>query len=231
MDQNDETQKIIVEQMRILPADVKQAILSVDYKTKLQEITRRQKLLIDEAGKFEMETTLVMIGLETLADYMGNLQRELKVSPIRAKEIAIDASENIFKPIRESLRAMNEQMQKAEEAQANPPAMTTQNQPPVNPEEANLNRNQILDEIENPIPNHTPSTATTTGTKIEIRPKQELETLPREIVKDITPDIVTAKMTDTTVVNQQVIEAKPTVKLPDVPKRIGKIDPYREPIN
>ena len=106
MDQ--ETEKIIADQMKNLPKDVLAAITSVDYKTKLQEITQRQKLLIDQAAKLEMETTLVMIGLEPLADYVGNLQREMEIPIVRAKEISLDVSENIFKPIRESLRAMNE---------------------------------------------------------------------------------------------------------------------------
>jgi len=103
-----ETQKIIADQIKNLPKDVKEAIISVDYKTKLQEITKRQKLLIDQAGKLEMETTLVMIGLEPLTDFIGNIQRELGVLGTRAQEIAVDVSENIFKPIRASLKAMNE---------------------------------------------------------------------------------------------------------------------------
>ena len=71
---DEETQKIVMEQMKNLPSDVREAILSVDYKIKLQEITKRQRLMIDQAGKLEMETTLVVIGLEPLADFVENIQ-------------------------------------------------------------------------------------------------------------------------------------------------------------
>src|ERR1035437_9028794 len=103
----EETQKIITEQMKNIPEDVALAIISVEYQAKLQEVVKRQKLLIDQAGKLEMETTLVMIGLEPLADYAGNLQRELSLPMVRAKDIAMDVSEHIFKPVRDSLQAMN----------------------------------------------------------------------------------------------------------------------------
>ena len=109
-----ETQKTIDEQIARIPTDVREAIISVDYKTKLVEITKRQRLLIDQAGKLEMETTLVMIGLEPLADFIANIQREMGLNTIRAKEVAMDVSENIFKPIRESLYKMNQENEQGE---------------------------------------------------------------------------------------------------------------------
>lgn len=214
---DDETQKIITEQMKKLPKDVVEAIVSVDYKKKLQEITVKQKLLIDSAGKLEMETTLVMIGLEPLADYVGNLQREMGLSVVRAKEIALDVSENIFKPIRESLKKMNETVENeegAEEATAEP----------VISAEVNLNRDQILNEIENPVPNRPVSTG------IEVRPPQELETLPGEEVRNI-PSLVETKMSGITITPRQIVNAKPEIKLPEVKKKpYGGTDPYREEI-
>lgn len=198
---DEQTQKIIAEQMKKLPKDVVQAIISVDYKTKLQEITKRQRLLIDQAGKLEMETTLVMIGLEPLADFVANIEREMGLNTIRAKEVAMDVSENIFKPIRESLQKMNEEMGNEDE---------------VN--ETDLNRDQILDEIENPVPNN--PTKITPTTEVEIRPKQEI-------------NIYENKMTGVTVTPQQVVTAKPESKLPEVTKRPynSSNDPYREPLS
>lgn len=225
---DDETQKIIAEQMKILPKDVVSAIVSVDYKTKLQEITKRQRLLIDQAGKLEMETTLVMIGLEPLADYVTNLQRELGLTVIRAKEIAMDVSENIFKPIRVSLQTMNEATEKEDEKDlpsAPPQApdwqekITGEREEPArikftDSNETNLNRDQILNEIENPSPNRE---ATVTSTALEIKP---------------TPDILVAKLTGTTIVSQQIVDAKPEIKLPEIKTRPSSgVDPYREPLS
>ena len=231
---DDEAQKIIEEQMKRLPTDVKQAIISVDYKTKLQEITQRQKLLIDQAGKLEMETTLVMIGLEPLADYMENLQREMELPPVRAKEVAMDVDENIFKPIRASLQKMNEETLPGEEVSVKAP----------DDNETNLDRDQILKEIENPSiiekgdqgMSFVTSKNSVATIEMEIKPDRGLEMIPGQEVRDITKrtvgtDILTAKMTGATTVSQQIVDAKPEIKLPEIKKKpYGGVDPYREDI-
>lgn len=236
---DEETQKIIDEQVRNLPADVKQAIISVNYQTKLQEITKRQKLMIDQIAKVEMETTLVMIGLEPLTDYVANLQRELGVSEARAREISLDVNENIFKPIRESLRQMNEAMEKAgEPAEQSGLIGMGEDIKFTNSNETNLNRDQILKEIENPAPNRIPVSApaiktnpekplSVPSTTIEIRPAQEIEIKPN----NIPANIVEAKMTSPIVTKQQITDLKPETKLPEVKKKPSSgVDPYREPI-
>ena len=259
---DEETQKIIAEQMKQLPSDVREAIISVDYQTKLQEITKRQKLLIDQAGKLEMETTLVMIGLEPLSDYIDNLQRELGVPEERAKEIALDVSQNIFKSIRDSLRQMSEDVNYEEEfigpndipddevidSRADkilgqkeiPPRFTNSN-------EVNLNRDQLLREIEDPslieggeIRNidqikETPQEPEEVSTSIAIKipHEHEIETIPSKTVTDIHKDILTTKMTSTTNISRQIVDVKPEIKLPEIEKKkpTSGIDPYREPIN
>ncbi len=237
---DDETQKIIKDQMKLLPKDVKEAIVSVDYKTKLQEITKRQRLLIDQAARLEMETTLVMIGLEPLPDYIANIQREMGLSETRAKEVALDVSDNIFKPIRESLRAMNEEAEAADSGEGEPEEKAIRF---TNTNETSLNRDQILNEIENPSiieggdRSINLASKPTVSTELEIRPGQELETLPNEKVKDVVrnadigANILESKMTKPTVVTQQIVDAKPEIKLPEVKKRPSSgVDPYREPI-
>jgi len=210
---DNETQKIIEEQLKQLPADVKAAIISVDYKTKLQEITQRQKLMIDQAGKLEMETTLVMIGLEPLADFISNLQRELNLTEVRAKEVALDVSENIFKAIRDSLQKMNEAVEE---------------KPALVPVEPDLNREQILNEIENPAPlrpNSTMPVPNSQSTTIEVRPTQEVEIKPVQ-------NLMETKMSDITITTKQIIDAKTENKLPEIEKKrpTSGVDPYREPL-
>lgn len=245
---DEETKKIIEEQMKSLPRDVVEAIVSVDYKTKLQEIAKRQRLLIDQTGKLEMETTLVMIGLEPLADFIENLQRELVLSVIRAKEVAMDVSENIFKPIRESLRAMNgreEVVEKGEEEETEAPAPKF-----TNSNETSLNRDQILKEIEDPSLIDSSINKANKQTEkaenkieikktaeLEIRPNQELNTVPGETVRDITKEptvnIWEAKMSGPTITPQEIVQAKAETKLPEIgdKKRPSSgIDPYREPL-
>jgi hypothetical protein len=247
---DEETQKIIEEQIKTLPDDVREAIISVDFKTKLQEITKRQRLLIDQAAKLEMETTLVMIGLEPLTDYVENLGREMEISIIRAKEVAMDVSENIFKPIRESLRKMNEDVENDEEfdgpndnqkdrGEKSAPVQSTN-------QESNLDRDQILNEIENPAtisrgtgmmnfsknaPVKPEEIKTTT---IATKPTQDIEIVPGQTVKDIpnttSTDILKNKMTGVNINTQQIVTAKPETKLPEIEKKTPTktADPYRE---
>lgn len=222
---DDETQKIITEQMKNLPADVKAAILSVDYKTKLQEVTKRQRLLIDQAGKLEMEVTLIMIGLEPLNDFVENIEKEFGVNTIRAREIAMDVNENIFKPIRASLHKMNDEMLQTEEGgpEAN---IQSESATETETDEA-LDREKILNEIENPISNR-PSVPVTEK-QIEIRPVQTPEIIPGEPVRDITKEKLTAPV----ISQRQIVQATPEIKLPELDKKrpSSGVDPYREPIS
>lgn len=233
---DEQTQKIIEDQMKIIPEDVATAIISVEYQAKLQEIIKRQRLLIDQAGKLEMETSLVMIGLEPVANYTNNIQKELNINIIRAKEIAMDVNENIFKPVRESLQKMNADLEgggdneEGEKEGESEPEVTKF----TNSNETSLNRDQILNEIENPILNH-PNVAvqapvkTATTQEIEIRPSQTIETIPGQEVKDIPRDIVQSKLMGTTTTTKQVVSIKSESKLPEVTKK--SVDPYREPFN
>lgn len=245
---NSEIEKIIADQMKKLPKDVVDAIVSVDYKTKLQEVTKRQKLLIDQAGKLEMETTLVMIGLEPLNDYTENIKRELAISDERAKEVSLDVSENIFKPIRESLYKMNKETE-SEEVASNKIEWGS-----TDTNDINLNRDQILSEIEDPSLIKSEITSFKKPTedpenKIAINSSREIETLDEipyqqdikveseikkeekyfvaaentsnTILENFAPKsgLLETKMAGMTITSQQVVNALPEVKLPAVEKK------------
>ena len=258
--QKDKTsQEIIDEQMKKLPPEVREAIVSLDYDAKLTEIFKRQKLLIDQAEILETETSLVMLGLEPISNYIANLVKNMEISKEKAGEIAIDVNENIFKKIRASLEKMDagmimgsvsEEINKEEEA---PVTKFT------NSNEEILNRDQILNEIEDPSsiqdgdrtmimhPAKPPtnlkpeilSTNKVTTTEVEIRPSQDLELVPGQEVKDVIKtndvpaDIFKDKMTKTSIVTQQIVNALPKTKLPEVTKKrpSSGVDPYREAIN
>ncbi|MEI6190917.1 MAG: hypothetical protein WCP24_00940 [bacterium] len=241
---DEEARKIIAEQMKNLPKDVVASIASANYKIKLQEITQRQNLLIDQAGALEMETSLVMIGLEPLADYIDNLERELGVTLVRAKEIAADVNKNIFQTIRDSLQIMNDETSAPATDKESKEGYLGWGNVENGGEETDLNRDQVLNEIENPemikdgnqsmnFKKETPKQAESTA--IEIRPVQEIKTIPGQEVKDVArstdTDILTTKMTSSTTISQQVINTKPESKLPEIKKRpTNEVDPYREQI-
>jgi hypothetical protein len=249
------TQEIIDEQVKKLPKEVRDAIVSVDYNTKLEEIYKRQKLLIDQSAKLEMETSLVMIGLEPITLYTENLQRELNLPIMRVKEIAMDVNEHIFKPIRDSLQKMSEGL--FEEENTNENKGTEPGVKSTTAEDIDLDRDQILNEIENPATidkgdrtmaftqSNPPHANPIKTTELEIRPEQEIEIIPGEEAKDVKAevkkeekpvqkniDVVQSKMSGPTVTSQQIIDVKPEIKLPEIEKKrpTSGIDPYREPL-
>jgi hypothetical protein len=188
-----------------------------------------------------------MIGLEPLADYVENLQRELEVSLIQAREIALDISENIFKPIRESLQEMNDKID-SEEENIGPNDTETETTEDNSSNEINLDRNQILNEIENPetigggtgtmnfsknIPVKIEENKITTVTT---KKPQDIEIIPGQVVKDVTKnttsDLLKDKMTGTTITPQQIVNVKAETKLPEIEKKrpTSGVDAYREPL-
>lgn len=107
-------QKDFKDYVETLPPEIKQAIYSIDYPQKLQEIVKNNKLMIDQAGKLEAETTLVMAGLEPMDSYVRNLQTNVGLSSIQASVVAHDVNETIFKGIRDALKKINDEIAEEE---------------------------------------------------------------------------------------------------------------------
>ncbi len=129
---NTELQKIIREQYKTLPKDVRDALLAVDLRKKLETITERQHLHLDQAGALENETLFIMLGLEHPKDYIRNVARELNITTDAAKKIAFDVNEQIFRPIRESLKKIHS----IDELTTSNQQLTTDNRQPTTTEVA-----------------------------------------------------------------------------------------------
>ncbi|MGB8815887.1 MAG: hypothetical protein WCC74_01415 [Minisyncoccia bacterium] len=239
-------QNAIDEQMKTLPQDVKDAVFSVDYSTALDQVTKKNKLLIDQAGKLETETTLVMVGLESLADYKKNLMTNMEVDERVANTIAMDVDDLIFKKIRESLQKMNEET--GEENLLEEPEMTRatilegiENPSEIHKKEgsiyfSSLNSNsgektkEIEDmgegvEIQTPMNNYISETK-----QISPNPKpillatNSLSDNPEKKVEDV----IVEKMGGMTSMPKERVVIEETSKIPLKPE--PKKDPYREPI-
>lgn len=111
----DDTQVIIKEQFKKLPKDIQDAILAVDLRDKLKIVSDKHKLLVDKAGILENETMLIMLGLENYSTYSDSIKKKLGVTEQQAQEITKDINEQIFLPIRESLK--NIEKKNTEEAE------------------------------------------------------------------------------------------------------------------
>ena len=95
-------------QFEALPIEVQKAITDVNLSLRLQEIVKNNKLMIDQAGKLEIETVLILFGLEPLENFVGNIIKRVGLSSIQASIVAHDVNESIFKNIRETLKKINE---------------------------------------------------------------------------------------------------------------------------
>lgn len=90
-----------------LPDDVQTAISSVAITTQIQAIGEKNQLHVDTVGALMDETQRVMKGETHPKDYIRNLTKRLSISDTKAKEVAVDINEQIFRPVRESLKKIH----------------------------------------------------------------------------------------------------------------------------
>ena len=100
-----------------LPEDLKDSIFSVDTTSVVNEIGRKYGLAIDKIGDLANETGMVMLGVTHPNEFIGNLADRLEVDKEKARAIAQEINEQIFKKVRESLRKIHNIREGAEEEQ------------------------------------------------------------------------------------------------------------------
>lgn len=237
-----------------LPVELQKAIASADLATKLQDISKKNHLMIDQAGDLEMETMIVLLGLEPLNQYTNNLIKNVGMTQEQALAVAHDVDEMIFKSIRESLRKIN-----SEEENINKVTDEGVKIPIVSAEPS---REEVISGIENPTTlrekedsvsisslksNNPPEVFATEILKdIEIR-KDNLPEIPPEAMlpakitgkvaienfhQNISPveNIVESKTTAPIITTREKIIITEKTKLPEITPIIKKVDPYREEI-
>lgn len=109
-----------------LPEDVRNAVLSADLGRNVQAIGQAHHLHIDQIGKLEDETMLVMLGFFDPEQFNVQIEQQLLVPAADAAAIASEINTNIFLPIRESLKRFME-----EKKDATPAVPAVQTPPPM----------------------------------------------------------------------------------------------------
>ncbi|MBC7837009.1 hypothetical protein H7X87_04535 [Acetobacteraceae bacterium] len=97
-------QKQIEARIAELPKDVHDAVLSANLGNQLQIIGTRHQLHIDQVGALEDEVMLVMLGFVEAGTFVEQLQNQLHIPQEKARELAADVSDEVFMPIRESMK-------------------------------------------------------------------------------------------------------------------------------
>jgi len=93
-------------QYRTIPPDVRRAISSTNVGEKLMEIGKKYNLHIDKLDKLFGTTGFVMLGITHPRDYIKHLSHELGVDETTARAIATEVNEEIYRPVKESLKKM-----------------------------------------------------------------------------------------------------------------------------
>lgn len=116
-----------------VPENIRAVISSDDTDEKIFEISQKYNLHIDVTGGLGKITLMVMIGLLKPQEFIPELTKRLKLDQETANKVAREVNEQIFKPIRDSLKKIHgldgskplvEEV-KAEEKAKNPPPATT----------------------------------------------------------------------------------------------------------
>ena len=209
---NPEILKEIETQVASLPKKVRDVITNTDISAETAKLKGKHGLMFDQLAKLELETMLVMIGLEPAENFVDNLVSGLKINEEKASAIANDINNSIFRKIKEAL------MTPAEE---------------VNTEEY-LDKASILKEIENPTPTYTTNKIIESKTNLpEIPPTMTMQayTAPMQ-----TKNIVEQKLSEPTHIAPKEIEISlkkiPQLQTSGVSQNAKpQVDPYKEPLD
>ena len=96
---NEEFKQKINDELANLPQITQDAIRTVDWTTVTEAIGKAHFLEEDELQDFQVETLLVLIGLEDLDSYTRYIEDEIGTSADEAKKITDEAYGKIFAPI------------------------------------------------------------------------------------------------------------------------------------
>ena len=117
-----ETDRLIEEQLKTLPPNLRQAIGSVPWKALVQGIGKANALDAEQIASLEQETMFIIYAFEPPEDYIANIIKEVKISEDTAYTIAESVVGKIFDPI----------SQKSEEYETNIAPTSVPEIPPAN---------------------------------------------------------------------------------------------------
>jgi hypothetical protein len=90
-----------------LPPDVQEAMGSVNTSNTIQSIAQKYNLHIDQMGKLTDEIGAMMLGDTHPQQFVSKIQESLQIELKNAAAIAKDVNEQVFLPIRESLKKIH----------------------------------------------------------------------------------------------------------------------------
>ncbi|MEI8339309.1 MAG: hypothetical protein WCF94_01455 [bacterium] len=100
---NEEIQQLAQDRFELLPTELREAILSADLDTKIQAISKKNGLMINQVATLESAILLVLTGFKTPQEVKGFLTTEGGFPPQKADDVLRQADEEIFAPVKNHL--------------------------------------------------------------------------------------------------------------------------------
>lgn len=187
----DKTKEILKDQFKKLPKDIQDAILAVDLRSKMQFITKKNNLHIDQAEALENEAVFVLLGLEHPSSLVANIAKHAEVAKEKAEAIAEDLNREIFLKVRDSLKKIFEEREEGEGSSFLAGSLSADEagllgKAGEKTEEEELDREKILREIEDKEHHNLPS-ANETERHLEIPFPSEIANLEARLPSEIAP--------------------------------------------
>ena len=221
-----------------LPEALQEALLSSHTTEALQAIGQKHKIFLDKMELLFSQVGEVLMGFTHPRDFPRNLSRALGISIDQAAAITTDINRDILDPVRKEMEATYERNQLL--------ATTSQTAPQELPEEEpvtelpHITRDDLLAEIENPIPTgfqRTPSISAPTTPPIATATPLQVSTPASSVINPIPVATPTTTASNSTTGGQTDKLTATTVSVPKTsvvtPSTLSKTyptDPYREPI-
>ena len=186
-----------------LPGNIKDFLGSDDFTNIIKDIGKTFNLLIDKEGMLGNEILLVALGLVRASDFPLRIKHELGIADDKENLLLQAVNAKVFSKIRGVMQNTVIEQETSEEI--------------PNPE-----REQIIQDIENPSP--TPETKVAPITD----PRREIES------RSATDNFIASKVGNTNVSSNETDAVKVQPQNLDLPAQTEKkyvADPYREPIN
>lgn len=208
------TQNQIEQRLAELPQDVRDAVLSAQLGEHVREIGQRHALHIDQAGVLEDEVMLVMLGFFKPEDFSNQIAAQLRIPAADADAIAQEVNQQIFLPIRESMKRFAESKTSPAPLQNKAPAVVVTE--PAQDRPAGGSATTVVPPANVPIK----IVSASTENQLPRMPQQDQAAVPQNRSDGLAQASSTPSMPNAEKMLTQTTVAKP----------IYKADPYREPI-
>ncbi|NQV87931.1 MAG: hypothetical protein HQ402_00040 [Parcubacteria group bacterium] len=99
----DDTNKKLEEQFKLLPAELREFIVSEELTTDLKNISNRYQLTDEQGSILETQTLIILLGLDYTNKYRDNLTEKLKAPVNIINSIVNEVKEKVFRNVASQL--------------------------------------------------------------------------------------------------------------------------------